>query len=146
MTRTGHVDARNYGDSSLTRVYVPIASAVFESCLRLSTQAAKKSGLHHQFAAQFEAPLRVDRGVLATPSQARTRDLAPTLCRALMVQAASCYFSGFSRCVRSRFTNGAAASGDVRVGRSSGGRRELHPPARSIGLSADTSCARDRPA
>jgi len=62
MTRTGHVDARNYGDSSLTRVYVPIASAVFESCLRLSTQAAKKSGLHHQFAAQFEAPLRVDRG------------------------------------------------------------------------------------
>jgi hypothetical protein len=89
MTRTGHVDARNYGDSSLTRVYVPIASAVFESCLRLSTQAAKKSGLHHQFAAQFEAPLRVDRGVLATPSQARTRDLAPTLCRALMVQAAS---------------------------------------------------------
>jgi hypothetical protein len=140
MTRTGHVDARNYGDSPVTRVYVPIASPVFVSCsLMLAAQkVACTINLRHS----FEAPLRVDCGVLATPSQARARDLAPTLCRALMVQAASRYFSGFSRCVRSRFTNGAAASGDVRVGRSSGGRRELHPPARSIGLSADTSCAR----
>jgi hypothetical protein len=89
MTRTGYVDARNYGDSPQMRVYVPIASAVFESCLRITTPAVQKSGLHHQSAAQFEAPLRVDRGVLATPSQARARDLAPTLCRALMVQAAS---------------------------------------------------------
>jgi hypothetical protein len=90
MTRTGHADARNYGDSPQMRVYVPITSAMFESCLRLPTRAAKEgSGLHHQFAAQFEAPLRVDRGVLATPSQARARDLTPTLCRALMVQAAS---------------------------------------------------------
>jgi hypothetical protein len=91
MTRTGRVDARNYGDSPVTRVYVPIASPVFESCsLMLAAQkVACTINLRHN----FEAPLRVDCGVLATPSQARARDLAPTLCRALMVQAASCYFS-----------------------------------------------------
>ena len=39
MTRTGHVDARNYGDSPVTRVYVPIASPVFVSCsLMLAAQ------------------------------------------------------------------------------------------------------------
>lgn len=42
MTRAGHADARNYGDSPLMRVYVPITSAMFESCLRM-TRAAKKA-------------------------------------------------------------------------------------------------------
>jgi hypothetical protein len=85
MTRTGRVDARNYGDSPVTRVYVPIASPVFESCsLMLAAQkVACTINLRHS----FEAPLRVDCGVLATPSQARARDLAPTLCRGLMMQA-----------------------------------------------------------
>ena len=50
-----------------------------------SSEAAYTINLRHS----FEAPLRVDSGVLATPSQARARDLAPTLCRALMVQTAS---------------------------------------------------------
>jgi len=43
MTRTGHADARNYGDSPQMRVHVPITSAMFESCLRLPTRAAKKA-------------------------------------------------------------------------------------------------------
>ena len=43
MTSTGHADARNYGDSPVTRVCVPITSAVFESCLRMPTLAAKKA-------------------------------------------------------------------------------------------------------
>jgi hypothetical protein len=94
MTSTGHVDARNYGDSPVTRGDVPIASSLFDSCS--AALAAEKAGLHHQSAAQFEAPLRVDRGVLAPPSQARARDLAPTLCRALMVQAAN---SGTARSI-----------------------------------------------
>ena len=55
--------------------------------------AAQKVACTINLRHSFEAPLRVDCGVLATPSQARARDLAPTLCRALMVQAASCYFS-----------------------------------------------------
>jgi hypothetical protein len=42
MTRTGRADARNYGDSPVTRVCVPITSAVFESCLRMPTLAARK--------------------------------------------------------------------------------------------------------
>ena len=40
MTRTGHADARNYGDSHQMRVYVPITSAMFESCLRLPTRGS----------------------------------------------------------------------------------------------------------
>jgi hypothetical protein len=51
MIPTGCVDARNYGDSPVTLVYVPIASAVFQSCWRMSLAALKR--LHHQFAAQF---------------------------------------------------------------------------------------------
>jgi hypothetical protein len=144
MTRTGHVDARNYGDSPVTRVYVPITSPVFESCsLMLAAQkVACTINLRHS----FEAPLRVDRGVLATPSQARARDLAPTLCRALMVQATNCYFSDFSRCLRGRFTKGEAASGAARVGSwSSGTRRRPHPLARSIGAVRLDGCAAKRP-
>jgi hypothetical protein len=51
MIPTGRVDARNYGDSPVRQVYVPIASAVFQSCWHMSQQLL--SGLHHQFAAQF---------------------------------------------------------------------------------------------
>jgi hypothetical protein len=140
MTRTGRADARNYGDSPVARVCVPITSAVFESCLRMPTLAAKKAACTINLRHSFEAPLRVDRGVLATPSQARACDLAPTLCRALMVQAASCYFSGFSRYVRGRSNKREAASGAVRVDRSSDGRRELHRPARSIGADCLDRC------
>jgi hypothetical protein len=56
MIHTGHFDARNCGCSPLMRGYMPITSALADSCLRLLTFAAK-GGLHHQFAAQFEAPL-----------------------------------------------------------------------------------------
>jgi hypothetical protein len=89
MTAAGHVDARNYGDSPLTRVDVPIPSTLFVSCSRVLKLAAKKVACTINLRHSFEAPLRVDRGVLAPPSQARARDLAPTLCRALMVQAAT---------------------------------------------------------
>ena len=89
MTPTGHVDARNYGDSPLTRVDVPIPSTLSVSCSRVTTLVAKKAACTINLRHSFEAPLRVDRGVLAPPSQARARDLAPTLCRALMVQAAT---------------------------------------------------------
>jgi hypothetical protein len=88
MTRTGHADARNYGDSPLMRVDVPITSAMFDSCLRI-TWAAKKAvctiNLRHSLRLPFGSTVES----LATPSQARARDLAPTLCRALMVQTAS---------------------------------------------------------
>jgi hypothetical protein len=84
MIPTGRVNARNYGDSPVTRVYVPIASAVFQSCWRMPLAALKRL-TPSICGTVFEAPLRVDSGVLATPSQARARDLAPTLCRALMV-------------------------------------------------------------
>ena len=87
MNRAGHADARNYGDSPVTRVYVPIASSRFESCSRTPTLAAIKAACIINLRHSFEAPLRVECGVLATPSQARARDLAPTLCRALMMQA-----------------------------------------------------------
>jgi hypothetical protein len=43
MTAAGHVDARNYGDSPLTRVDVPIPSTLFVSCSRVLTLAAKKA-------------------------------------------------------------------------------------------------------
>jgi hypothetical protein len=87
MSPKGHADARNYGDSPVARVYVPITSSLFESCLRTPTLAATKAACTINLRHSFEAPLRVECGVLATPSQARARDLAPTLCRALMVQA-----------------------------------------------------------
>jgi hypothetical protein len=55
MIPTGHFDARNCGDSPVMRGYMPITSALADSCLRPLTFAAK-GGLHHQFAAQFEPP------------------------------------------------------------------------------------------
>ena len=42
MIPTGCVDARNYGDSPVTRIYVPIASAVFQSCWRMALAALKR--------------------------------------------------------------------------------------------------------
>ena len=89
MIRTGHVDARNHGDSPGTRRNVPITSSLFGSCSRMPTLAAKKPACTINLRHSLEAPLRVDCGVLAAPSQALARDLPP-LCRALMVQAASC--------------------------------------------------------
>jgi hypothetical protein len=83
MIPTGRVDARNYGDSPVTLVYVPITSAVFQSCWRMPLAALKR--LAPSICGTVLTPLRVDSGVLATPSHARARDLAPTLCRALMV-------------------------------------------------------------
>ena len=43
MTSPGHVDARNYGDSPLTRGDVPIPSSLSVSCSRVRTLAAKKA-------------------------------------------------------------------------------------------------------
>jgi hypothetical protein len=42
MIPTGRVDARNYGDSPVTLVYVPITSAVFQSCWRMPLAALKR--------------------------------------------------------------------------------------------------------
>jgi len=60
---------------------VPITSSMFESCSRMPTLAAKESGLYHQNAAQLEAPLRVDRGVLAPPAK-RVPATQPLRCAA----------------------------------------------------------------
>jgi hypothetical protein len=87
MRLAGHADARNYGDPPVTGVCVPIASSLFESCSRLPTLVAQKAACIINLRHSLEAPLRVDCGVLAAPSHARPRDLAPTLCRGLMVQA-----------------------------------------------------------
>jgi hypothetical protein len=43
MIPSGHVDARNYGDSPLTRGDVPIPSTLFVSCSRICTFAAKQA-------------------------------------------------------------------------------------------------------
>ena len=42
MIPTGCVDARNDGDSPVRRIYVPIASAVFQSCWRMALAALKR--------------------------------------------------------------------------------------------------------
>ena len=56
---------KNYGDSPVWRVSVPIASSLFESCLRLPCFAACIINTRRS----FEAPLRVDSGVLASPAK-----------------------------------------------------------------------------
>ena len=81
MTRTGHADARDYGDSPVMRSNAPLASSLFVSCWRMPTLAAKDSACTINLRHSLEAPLRVDRGVLATPSQARARDLPPAVPR-----------------------------------------------------------------
>jgi hypothetical protein len=89
MTRTGHADARNYGDSPVTRGNAPLASSLFVSCWRTPTLAAKDPACTINLRHSLEAPLRVDRGVLATPSQARARDLPAAVPR---IDGASCAF------------------------------------------------------
>ena len=42
MIPTGRVDAKNYGDSPVTLLDVPIASAVFQSCWRMALAALKR--------------------------------------------------------------------------------------------------------
>lgn len=79
---------KNYGDSPVWRGSVPIASSLFESCLRIP-RSQLRSGLHHQHAAQPRGSPSGRQWSPGLPSQARARDLAPTLCRALMMQAAS---------------------------------------------------------
>ena len=61
-------DARNYGDSPVSRSSVPITSAMFRAACAsdarsLETACITKTRHSH------EAPLRVDRGVLATPAK-----------------------------------------------------------------------------
>jgi hypothetical protein len=89
MTCTGHADARNYGDSPVARGNVPIASSLFVSCSRMPTLAARDPACTINLRHSLEAPLRVDRGVLATPSQARACDLPPAVPR---IDGASCAF------------------------------------------------------
>jgi hypothetical protein len=43
MTPTGHIDARNCGDSPLTRGDMPIPSTLFQGCLHVPTLAAEKA-------------------------------------------------------------------------------------------------------
>jgi hypothetical protein len=42
MTRMTCVDARNYGDSHIRQVCVPITSSVLESCSRMPMLAARR--------------------------------------------------------------------------------------------------------
>ena len=88
MIRSGHVDARNYGDSPGTRGNVPIASSLFVSCSRKPTLAAQDPActinLRHSllpFGSTVESWLPQAKRVPAT---------CPPLCRALMVQAVPC--------------------------------------------------------
>ena len=60
---------KNYGDSPVWRVSVPIASSLFESCLRMPRCAAEKAACIINTRRSFEAPLRVDSGVLASPAK-----------------------------------------------------------------------------
>ena len=81
-----------YGDSPASQSSVPITSALFESCSRNPTLAAR-NGLHHQYAAQQWGSPSGRPWSPGYPGQARARDLAPALCRALMVQAVTIYNS-----------------------------------------------------
>jgi hypothetical protein len=81
-----------YGDSPASQSSVPITSALFESCSRNPTLAAR-NGLHHQYAAQQWGSPSGRPWSPGYPGQARARDLAPALCRALMVQAVTIYRS-----------------------------------------------------
>jgi hypothetical protein len=57
------------------------------SCLRIETLAAE-SGLYQQHAAQSRGSPSGRPWSPGYPGQARARDLAPTLCRVLLMQAA----------------------------------------------------------
>jgi hypothetical protein len=56
------------------------------SCLRLATLAAENTACITKMRHSLEAPLRVDRGVLATPAKRCPRP-SPVLCRVLVMQA-----------------------------------------------------------
>jgi hypothetical protein len=98
-----------YGDSPASQSSVPITSALFESCSRNPTLAAR-NGLHHQYAAQQWGSPSGRPWSPGYPGQARARDLAPALCRALMVQAVTIYKSS-----RAQRSNPAASVGIPRA-------------------------------
>jgi hypothetical protein len=77
------------GDSSGRRGSVPITSSLFESCLRIDALAAKQAACIINTRHSLEAPLRVVSGVLASPAKRCPATQPPTLCRSLMMQAAS---------------------------------------------------------
>ena len=58
-----------YGDSPASQSFVPITSALFESCSRNPTLAARTTACIINTRHSKEAPLRVDSGVLATPAK-----------------------------------------------------------------------------
>jgi hypothetical protein len=58
-----------YGDSPASQSFVPITSALFESCSRNPTLAARTTACIINTRHSNEAPLRVDSGVLATPAK-----------------------------------------------------------------------------
>ena len=78
---------KNYGDSPGRRGSLPIASSLFESCSRIPTLPTRNRLASSTRGTVLRLPLRVDSGVLASPAKRVPRDPAPTLCRALMMQA-----------------------------------------------------------
>ena len=58
-----------YGDSPASQSFVPITSALFESCSRNPTLTARTTACIINTRHSNEAPLRVDSGVLATPAK-----------------------------------------------------------------------------
>ena len=95
-SRAARGPSQLYGDSPASQSSVPITSALFESCARNPTLAAR-NGLHHQYAAQQWGSPSGRPWSPGYPGQARARDLAPALCRALMVQAVTIYRSFWGR-------------------------------------------------
>src|SRR5215203_6096859 len=78
---------KNYGDSPGRRGSLSIASSLFESCSRIPTLPTRNRLASSTRGTVLRLPLRVDSGVLASPAKRVPRDPAPTLCRALMMQA-----------------------------------------------------------
>ena len=58
-----------YGDSPASQGSVPITSALFESCTRNPNARSLETTCIINTRHSNEAPLRVDRGVLATPAK-----------------------------------------------------------------------------
>ena len=89
MIRTGHVDARNHGDSPGTRRNVPIASSLFVSCSRIPTLAARNRLAPSICGTVSRLPFgsTVESWL---PQAKRLPATCPPLCRALMVQADLC--------------------------------------------------------
>ena len=70
-----------YGDSPASQSFVPITSALFESCSRNPTLAARTTACIINTRHSNEAPLRVDSGVLASPAK-RVPATQPPRCAA----------------------------------------------------------------